>query len=403
MSGSISAYKVCELISLLVKNNHEVKVIATPSALNFIGKASLEGLTGHSVITSDFEDGQMMGHIDLGKWADAFIIAPATAQTINSLANGVGGGPLISTYLAYDMNKPLFIAPAMNTRMLSHPTTQKSLKALTSMGCDIMPCGEGSLACGEVGEGRLLEPLQIFNYILRKLRPVKFEKILITAGGTRVPIDSVRSITNTSTGTTGATLADYFLTQGYGVRLITSSEARRPEITDDVAVYDTYYDLENLLKNELENNNYHYIIHAAAVSDYTLNQVLVDGRPVDNTKKISSNSNVQLVMKPTEKIISQLKQWSSNKPKVIAFKLTNTDISSQRIAAISKLFQNDIDGVIHNDLSEITSSKHTFNLYKPDLSHSACNQKAELGPLIQSYFLNTEYFKPRELLMETIQ
>ena len=165
LTGSISCYKACEVISSLKKKNHAVKTVASPSALRFVGEATLEGLTGERVSTNTFQSGEMMSHIDLARWADLIIVCPATAHTINHLANGTLEGLIGEIFLANNFKKPFLIAPSMNTEMLMHPATQKSLNTLESMKAVILETDTGPLACGEVGYGRLLAPEKILERI----------------------------------------------------------------------------------------------------------------------------------------------------------------------------------------------------------------------------------------------
>lgn len=379
ISGSISAYKICELISLLKKQNAQVKIIATDSALQFIGKATLEGLSENPVVTSDFTDGQMMAHIHLAKWADLFLIAPASAQTINALHSGTGHSPLISTYLAYDLKKPLLVAPAMNTLMLFHPTTQQAFKQLSSWGLRILPTGEGDLACGDIGAGRLLEPSVLLKEVTEALFPTSRLSILITAGGTKIPIDSVRAITNTSSGRTGTMLADYLAQKNYSVDLLLSKEAEPPMIAKNVNRFETYNDLAKLLEEKLTKNKYDLVIHAAAVSDFAVENT-------DSKGKIPSGQSMVLHLYPTEKIIAKIKKWNAS-CRLVGFKLTDTPDEDSRSQSIRKLFSQSADWVIHNDLSEISQESHQFRLYNDKKEIAHCDNKQDLGPLIESSIL----------------
>ncbi len=379
ISGSIAAYKACELISLLKKQNANVKTIASESALQFIGKATLEGLSGNPVTTSDFEDGQMMAHIHLAKWADLFIIAPASAQTVNSLCSGTGSSPLISTYLAYDLKKPLLLAPAMNSTMLFHPTTQLAFKQLSAWGVSVLSSESGALACGDVGEGRLLEPTVLLKEIQNALYPASKLSILITAGGTKVPIDSIRAITNTSTGRTGTLLADYFSKRHYSVDLLLSKDAEEPAYTKNVDRFETYSDLSKLLEEKLKKNKYDLVIHSAAVSDFAVESLNGKG-------KISSGGSLVLNLHPTEKIIAKIKTWNQN-CKLVGFKLTDTSDEDSRHRAIKKLFAQSADWVIHNDLSQITENSHQYQLFNHKAKLGVCNQKQDLGPLLEDLIL----------------
>ena len=172
LTGSISCYKACFAISRLVQAGIEVRTVATPAALQFVGKATLEGLTGQPVFTDLWEPGRAMDHIDLARWADLALVCPATANTINRLAAGLADDPVGTLFLAWEIKKkPWWIAPAMNVAMLDHPITQASLKKLAGLGVRVFPGDEGALACGEEGSGRLLEPEQLITEVLVQLGP----------------------------------------------------------------------------------------------------------------------------------------------------------------------------------------------------------------------------------------
>jgi phosphopantothenoylcysteine synthetase/decarboxylase len=173
LSGSIAAYKACFAISKLVQEGHEVQPVATKSALEFIGAATLEGLCGKQVFSNVYEQGRMMDHIHLSKWADLAIVCPASAHTINALSAGLSESAIGALFLSWDLQslkKPYLIAPAMNHQMFKHPATQASLSKLEGFGVRILPSGEGHQACGDVGEGRLLEPEQILGFIREELK-----------------------------------------------------------------------------------------------------------------------------------------------------------------------------------------------------------------------------------------
>lgn len=168
-SGSIACYKACNVVSRLVQAGAEVQTGCTQSALQFIGPSTLEGLTGRPVFSDVHETGRRMDHIDLAKWADLTIVCPATANTINSLANGIATDVIGNLFLAYDLKKPFILAPAMNVQMLAHPATKNSIGKLKSWGVQVLDTDSGPLACGDVGEGRLLEPDRIFTSIQDRL------------------------------------------------------------------------------------------------------------------------------------------------------------------------------------------------------------------------------------------
>jgi phosphopantothenoylcysteine decarboxylase/phosphopantothenate--cysteine ligase len=166
LSGSIACYKACHVISRLVQAGHAVQCVASASALQFVGRATLEGLSGNPLLTDTFEPGRWMDHIELNRWADRSIVCPATANRLNKMAAGVADDLMGNLWLSHDFAKPIWVAPAMNTKMWQHPATRASIETLTKMGVKIILPGEGTLACGDVGEGRLVEPEQILEAIL---------------------------------------------------------------------------------------------------------------------------------------------------------------------------------------------------------------------------------------------
>jgi phosphopantothenoylcysteine synthetase/decarboxylase len=166
LSGSIACYKACTVLSRLTQAGHEVQCVASTSVLNFIGPATLEGLSGKPLLSDTFALGHAMDHITLNRWADISVLCPATANRLNKMATGVADDLLGNLWLTHDFAKPLLIAPAMNTKMWTHPITQASLAKIEEMGVTILRPEAGNLACGEVGEGRLMEPEDILQVIL---------------------------------------------------------------------------------------------------------------------------------------------------------------------------------------------------------------------------------------------
>lgn len=383
MSGSIACYKVCSLISLLVKSGFEVKVAASQAALKFIGEATLEGLTGQKVYSDLWEKGHAMDHIHLDRWADLILAAPASSHFINRCATGIGDDLLTTLFLAHDFKKPFLVAPAMNTAMYTNPVTQKSISTLRSYGLQILEAASGVLACGETGYGRLLEPDQLFAEIQKSLTeqgtqiPSKTSnpsdtdrnkpswlprpKILVTAGGTREPLDEVRYLANTSTGKTGYEIASAFSLLGFDVTLnLAQSSCVTPSNLDQVQRFDSYQSLESLLKKQLSENSFDWIFHAAAVSDFSIEK---------NDGKISSNEDLTLHLKRNPKIINQLKSWSQNKNiKLVGFKLTSGLTPDQTDKKVTSLISNSsADFVVHNDTSALKDrSTHAFQIYPTD-------------------------------------
>ena len=169
LTGSIACYKACNVISMLVKDGHEVITSCTESALKFIGRATLEGLTRRPVYTDMFQPARALDHIDLTKWADLAIVCPATANIISKLAHGIADDCISTLFLAYDLEKPFLIAPAMNQNMYNHPATRKSIGILKEWNVNVLNTAEGRQACGDSGPGRMLEPDEIYEEIMKNI------------------------------------------------------------------------------------------------------------------------------------------------------------------------------------------------------------------------------------------
>ena len=272
---------------------------------------------------------------------------------INKIAYGIGDDLLTTLFLAHDFEKPFLLAPAMNTKMYMHPVTQESILRLKKMNIQILETASGVLACGEIGSGRLLEPDLIVQEVEKyykvsenslKPLPTKPAKILITAGGTAEPIDDVRVITNKSTGLTAATIADSLIESGFEVTFAHAYSSKIPKFECRKVNYTTFIDLQNLLKSELTQNNYDFIIHAAAVSDYSVEK---------QQGKISSDAEtVTLTLRRNPKLISEIKKWSP-KSKLIGFKLTSTTDEALIEQKVNSLFENSYcDLVVQNDWSQ---------------------------------------------------
>ena len=399
ITGSIAAYKSAYLISKLVQNGFEVKVVATDYALKFIGKATLEGLTGNKVFTDSFEEGEMMNHINLNKWADLTIVCPATANTINKLAAGIADNLLTSLFLAHDRNKPYLIAPAMNTLMFDHPATQASLTKLKEWGVQILPTAEGYLACGDTGTGKLLEPDVIFEYILSVLKKNESRenqklKVLITSGGTKENIDGVRYLSNLSTGKTGAAIAEYFSRNFHETTFVHAENSVIPRSANTLIPYFSFDNLNKRLKSLLSRESFDAVIHLAAVGDYSVESIEVNGKQnkLPLTKKLDSSvSKINIELKRNVKIINRLKEYSKNKAiMLVGFKLTNTPNENERVAAVAKLFKDaDCDAVVlndKNDRDEKDQQMH-FSVFTTPKEFNSLKTAEEVAEKIESIIL----------------
>lgn len=375
MSGSIAAAKVSGLISMWRKAGHEIKVICTQSVFEFVGKATLEGLSDNQVISSVFEEDNTMEHIHLSRWADIVVLAPATANTINKLVAGIADDIVTTSWVAaLELGKPMYIAPAMNSMMWNYPATRRSITQLQNWGVNVLFPQSGELACGEKGTGRLMEIDEINNVIFKSQRD---NHILITAGGTREYIDGVRYIGNLSTGKTGGEIADYFTAQGYQVTWLGAINAIQPRLSCTKVLYETFIDLSDALKNLLENQYFDAVFHAAAISDFYVASIRTNGQNViaSRQSKLATSETLELKLKKNPKLVSQLLKWTKNlNLKVVAFKLTNSDDpEKQKIAVMKLLNQDGIDYVAHNDLSDIKENHHPFTLHVKNQKTVKCN------------------------------
>ncbi len=401
ITGSIAAYKSAYLISKLVQNGFEVRVVVTESALKFIGKATLEGLTGNRVYTDSFEEREMMSHINLVKWADFTIVCPASANTINKMANGIADNLLTSLFMAHNWSKPYLLAPAMNTSMYNHPATQESLVKLSNWGVEVLPVAEGNLACGDIGRGKLLEPDEIYQKIMEVLekrnQTGKRQKIVITSGGTRENIDGVRFISNLSTGKTGAALAEYFSRRNYEVTIIHAHDSIQPMVNCKKIKFSSFDDLNEILKNLLSTNSYDAVIHLAAVSDFfpvslEINKQIFE---LPMQKKLDSDAeSLTISFRKNFKIVERLKSYSiNNNLLVVAFKLTTGAAVSERIGAIQKLFDNSkVDFIVSNDSSDRIGNhvQTNFKIYNRELKPIDCATFNELSKELEKIIAGTK-------------
>lgn len=393
LSGSIACYKSCELISRLVKEGFEVQVVCSKSALEFVERATLEGLSGRPVLTDLFQAGFLMQHIELTRWADLAILCPATANRINQLAAGIADDLIGTMFLAWDFHKKYLIAPAMNSRMWDHPATRQAISRLESFsleGLEILETDTGRLACGDFGEGRLLEPGIIFDKICKTfstlntnilntnnlntnalmsnftndpfnynvLKKAVTNKILVTTGGTIEPIDGVRFLTNQSTGRTGSTIADHFARLGYEVTCLHSSrgiQPQNPNIHKKVA-FNTFAELNEAMKAQLKEHCFAAVIHAAAVSDFSaqaMEELNGTTHPLPSETKLDSTAGLKLVLKPNPKILNHIREYSTN-PKLllVAFKLTSTLTHKEEAKVVGEYAQK-CDFLVYNELSKV--------------------------------------------------
>ncbi|MGN7174867.1 bifunctional 4'-phosphopantothenoylcysteine decarboxylase/phosphopantothenoylcysteine synthetase [Paenibacillus sp. FSL R5-0490] len=270
VTGGIAVYKAAALTSKLTQAGAQVKVILSESAVNFVAPLTFQALSRHDVYTDTFDekDSKVIAHIDLADWADLILVAPATANVIGKLANGIADNMITTTLLA--ASSPIWIAPAMNVHMYSHPAVKKNIETLYGFGCRFIEPSEGYLACGYVGRGRLEEPEKITETISEFFKTSRLEltgrKVVITAGPTREKIDPVRYITNHSTGKMGYALAEAAVSAGAEVVLISGPVSINAPAGLKLLKVESAEEMYQAALNEFDYAD--VVIKTAAVSDY---------------------------------------------------------------------------------------------------------------------------------------
>ena len=392
LTGSIAAYKACDGLSRLVQAGCAVRVVATPAALRFVGAATLEGLTGQPVLSDLWASGRALDHIQLTRWADAVVICPATANTINRLAAGLADDLVGALFLARDPTKPWLIVPAMNPAMWAHPATENSVARLRNWGMRFLAVGRGRTACGETGEGRLAEPEEIVFAVDALLaRPAHKLRVLITSGGTAETIDGVRILTNTSTGRTGARLAEHFAHAGHEVTLLRGTQAVPAPTGVTEQVFFSFGDLDRALTELLGENNFDAVIHAAAVSDFHVAGVTIDGVAQPAGGKMDSQRPASIVLRPNPKLVADLRARSRNPAvQVVAFKLTRGATAPEIQAAVERLFlESPADYVVHNDLAARGAQPDDFPaiVHRRDGGVIGCPSRTHLAECLERSLL----------------
>ncbi|HET9651318.1 MAG TPA: bifunctional phosphopantothenoylcysteine decarboxylase/phosphopantothenate--cysteine ligase CoaBC [Usitatibacter sp.] len=296
VTGGIAAYKAAQLARLLQVNNAQVQVAMTEAAMRFVGPATFQALTGKPVVTDLWYPSfpNNMAHIELSRGVDAIVVAPASADFIAKVANGLADDLLSTTCLA--RNCPLLVAPAMNREMWDNPATQRNVSTLRSYGVVILGPGVGDQACGEVGMGRMLEPEELCDSILAFFAPKRLtgRHVLVTAGPTFEAIDTVRGITNLSSGKMGYAIAEAAAAQGAEVTLVSGPTALRPPATAHFVYVTSAAEMANAVKAHLEDTDFFFSV--AAVADYT--PVTTSQRKLKKTAE-----PMKLELKPTEDIL----------------------------------------------------------------------------------------------------
>jgi phosphopantothenoylcysteine decarboxylase / phosphopantothenate---cysteine ligase len=360
VTGGISAYKAVELVRLATKAGHAVRVVQTPASLQFVGRATFEGITGAPVLIDEFEPDPARGafpgdeppghapisHLELVRRADAFAIVPASANTIAKLAHGMADNLLTSAALA--STAPLVLAPAMNEKMWRHPATQANVQLLRDRGATIVPPNSGALASkGEYGEGRLPDPAEVLaaieaagvSYLPRSLEGVR---VLVTAGGTREPIDSVRYVGNRSSGRMGFAVAAEAARRGADVEVIAANVSLPHEEGIHYIDVVTAAELEQATLRAFEYAE--VLVMAAAVADF---------RPAaPEASKISKGDRadgMSIALEPTPDVLAELSERRREDQLVVGFAAEHGEHAIDR--ARGKLERKRLDAIVVNDIS----------------------------------------------------
>ena len=340
--GGIAAYKSLELIRILRKNNNKIKTVLTKSGKEFVTPLSITSLSNEKVYTDifDYKNESEIDHISLSRWADVILIAPATANTISKISNGLADD--LASTLVLASNKKIFIAPAMNVRMWEHKTNKENIKRLNEFGYRFIGPEIGDMACGEYGEGKMSEPEKIFDSLDKYFKNIgdnKRKKVLVTAGPTRENIDPVRFISNYSSGKQGYEIARAFSENGFETTLITGpTNLKIPENVRCIEVISG----DQMLNETIKNLPVDIAVFTAAVSDFKIKSY--------SDNKIKKTENLELSLEKNIDILSYVSKHNSLRPKiVIGFSAETNDLE---INSLKKLNSKNCDWIVANDVSK---------------------------------------------------
>lgn len=389
ITGGIAAYKSVVLLRLFVKAGAEVQVVITPSGKEFITPVTLSALSGKPVISEFFtaNTGQWNSHVDIGLWADAMVIAPATASTIGKMANGIADNMLVTTYLS--AKAPVFVAPAMDLDMMAHPTTTRNIEQLRADGCHIIEPGTGELASHLTGKGRMAEPEDILAEIERFFynnKGLEGKKILITAGPTVERIDPVRFISNFSTGKMGYALADEASRRGAEVTIVSGPVDISPsERNIKVINVESARDMLSECKKAFPDCD--IAVMCAAVADYAPKETAEKKIKRENSDRML----IELVKNPD--ISATLGRLKKENQLLIGFAL-ETDNETEN--ALRKIKNKNLDLIVLNSLNDEgagfgkDTNKITIITAKDDIQSFPTKSKREVAVDILD-FIETKF------------
>ncbi|MEZ8576296.1 bifunctional phosphopantothenoylcysteine decarboxylase/phosphopantothenate--cysteine ligase CoaBC [Vibrio splendidus] len=362
ISGGIAAYKCAELTRRLIERGAQVQVVMTNAAKEFITPLTMQAVSGRPVSDSLLDPAAeaSMGHIELAKWADLVLLAPATADLIARMTAGMGNDLLTTLLLATDA--PVAVSPAMNQQMYSHPATQENIATLKRRGCEIWGPAAGEQACGDVGMGRMLEPMQLVHRCedFFQPKPLAGRSVLITAGPTREAIDPVRYITNHSSGKMGYALAEAAAKQGATVTLISGPVSlATPNKVNRIDVDSAQQMFDAVSANAAQHDIF---ISCAAVADYRP-ETIADQK----LKKVDGKDDMTIQMVKNPDIVASVASMSEGRPFTVGFAAETQDVEKY---ARGKLERKNLDIICANDVSVegqgFNSSSNELHLYWKD-------------------------------------
>ena len=378
ITGGIAAYKCATLTRLLIKAGAEVQVIMTPNAKQFIQPLTLSTLSGKPVISEFFtaNTGQWNSHVDLGLWADALIIAPATASTIGKMANGVADNMLVTTYLS--AKAPVFVAPAMDLDMMRHPSTVRNLELLRNYGNHIIEPAEGELASHLIGKGRMEEPENILKALDRFFaakEDLKGKRVLITAGPTVEKIDPVRYISNFSSGKMGFALAEECASRGAEVTLVAGPVTlKTPEGNIERIDVTTAVEMHDAVMKALPESD--AVILCAAVADYRVENV------ADSKIKREKTQNPVIQLTPNPDIARAVGQAKRPDQVTVGFAL---ETDNEQANAQGKLERKNLNFIVMNSLRDknagfqVDTNKVTIITDRGETIEGECKSKRDVA------------------------
>ena len=360
ITGGIASYKICELIRLYKKNNYNVKVIATENAFNFVTELTLATLSQNQVYSDNFDIKEYKPeHISLCNEGDILVLAPATANTISKIANGICDNLLTSIICAF--NKPVLIAPAMNTNMWNNPFVQENIKKLSSNGYEFVDPESGYLACGTNGAGRLADINKIYSKsieLLEKEKTLNGQTIVITAGGTIEKLDPVRYISNFSSGKMGIALADIAHKKGANVELISTFPVDKPYKN---TVVQSAVEMQKAVERSLETAT--TVIMAAAVADYKAQDYS------EQKIKKTSEDTISITLTKNPDILKEISSKKKDGQTIIGFCAESQNLIE---FAKNKIDKKGCDYLVANDISrkDIGFGADENEIYILDKSHN---------------------------------